>query len=375
MNFIDLQTQYKLIESEINSGIKKILDSGTYIMGAEVAQLEKLLAQYSGVKHCLTCSSGTDALLIPLMAWGITSGDAVFSSPFTFIATSEVVRILGATPVFVDIEPDTFNISPGKLREKIFEVKKEGKLNPKAIIPVDLFGLTADYNEIEKIAKEFGLLVLEDAAQSFGADYKGKKSCSFGDAAATSFYPAKPLGCYGDGGAVFTNNDELFDIMQSIRVHGQGHDKYNNVRVGINGRLDTIQAAVLLAKMKLFDNEIVLRNKAANKYNLQLGEYLTVPQIPNSCQSVWAQYSVLADDEQQRANVQKYLADNKIPTAIYYPKPLHLQEAFKDLNYSTGDFLVSENIASRIFSLPMHPYLKDEEIELICSKIIEYFTQ
>lgn len=375
MNFIDLQSQYNILKETINNNIHKVLDHGAYIMGPEINELEKQLADYAGVKYAVSCSNGTDALLMPLMAWGIGPGDAVFTSPFTFIATAEVVQLLGATPIFVDINPETFNIDPDKLNLEIEKVKSAGLLTPKAIIPVDLFGLCSDYNRIDEIAKRHSLVVLEDAAQSFGAEYNGKKSCSFGDCAATSFYPAKPLGCYGDGGAIFTDDKELYDILTSIRVHGQGSDKYNNVRIGINGRLDTMQAAVLLAKLTVFEDEVKKRNEAAKKYSEKLQDVLKVPVIPQEYLSVWAQYSLLAESNEQRTEIMQYLKSHGIPTVIYYPKPLHLQTAFENLKYNTGDFPISESIAERIFSLPMHPYLTNEEIDTICDRIREFFAK
>lgn len=371
MNFIDLQSQYHLIKDLVDSSVLNVLEHGAYIMGPEIAKLEKELAEFTGVDYAISCSNGTDALLMPLMAWGIGPGDAVFTSPFTFIATAEVVQLLGATPVFVDIDPETYNIDPSKLKIEIERVIAEGKLTPKAIIPVDLFGLCADYTEIAKVASEFDLYVLEDAAQSFGAEHYGKRAGSFGHCAATSFYPAKPLGCYGDGGAIFTNDKELYDALLSIRVHGQGIDKYNNVRIGINGRLDTIQAAVLLAKLTVFENEIEQRNSVARKYSSLLENSLKVPYVPNNYLSVWAQYSLLAESSAHRDDIMNYLKKHNIPTVIYYPKPLHLQTAFENLNYKKGDFSITEDVANRIFSLPMHPYLKDSEIEFICQKIKE----
>jgi dTDP-4-amino-4,6-dideoxygalactose transaminase len=368
MKFIDLDTQYLRIKEKIHSGMINVLDSGAYIMGQDVTILEKRLAEHTGVKYCVTCSSGTDALLMPLMAWNIGPGDAVFTTPFTFIATAEVVNLLGAVPVFVDIDKNTYNISPDDLELKIEKVISEGKLVPKVIIPVDLFGLLSDFEKINKIADKYGLLVLEDAAQSFGAMQYGKKSCSFGNSAATSFYPAKPLGCYGDGGAIFTNDEEHYKILTSIRVHGQGSDKYNNERIGINGRLDTLQAAILNEKMEIFEEEVELRNKVAMQYSSLL-KNVKVPFIPDGNTSVWAQYSVLADSTEHRHFLMNKLKENGIPSVIYYPKPLHLQDAFKNLGYIKGDFPVSEDIASRIFSLPMHPYLKDDEIEKICNVI------
>jgi UDP-2-acetamido-2-deoxy-ribo-hexuluronate aminotransferase len=371
MDFIDLKKQYRLLKPSIQKRINDILDRASFIMGSEITELEEKLAYYTGTKHCLTCASGTDALLLSLMAKGIGPGDAVFTTTFTFIATAEVVSMLGATPVFVDIDSKTYNIDPVKLRHEIAKVKNGDKitkvykktLNPKAIIPVDLFGLCADYEAINEVAKEFGLFVLEDAAQSFGAMYKGKKACSFGDMAATSFFPAKPLGCYGDGGAVFTNDKEIFDILTSLRIHGQGSDKYENVRIGINGRMDTLQAAVLLAKMEIFDNELEMRQTVAHRYSQALASSFTVPTIPAEHYSAWAQYSL---QHPKREDIILKLKKAGIPTAIYYPKPLHMQKAFTSLGYEKGQFPVAEDIAAKIFSLPMHPYLEEnDQMEII----------
>ncbi len=367
MQFIDLKTQFEQIKETVNNNIKTVLEHGKYISGPEIVELERQLAAYCDVKYCIGCSSGTDALLMPLLAWGVKPGDAILTSPFTFVATAEVIRLLGATPVFVDINEKTFNIDPKKLDEKIEQVKKEGTLVPKVIIPVDLFGQCADYDDIERVAQKHYLLLLEDAAQAFGAEYKNKKSCSFGTAAATSFFPAKPLGCYGDGGAIFTNDDDLLEKLLSIRVHGQGADKYTNVRIGINGRIDTIQAAVLLAKMTIFDKEIEMRQKVAKKYSEMLKNKVIVPFIEEHNKSVWAQFSILAESESHRVELMKKLNNVGVPTAIYYPIPLHLQQAFSDLGGQVGEFPISENIAKRIFSIPFHPYLKDEDIEKICN--------
>ena len=364
MDFIDLKTQYALIKDSIQHRMSAVLQHGNYIMGPEISELERILAEYVGVKHCLTCSSGTDALLIPLMAWGIRPGDAIFTTPFTFIATAEVIALLGATPVFVDIDERTYNIDPEKLEEAIRAVengKKPSpgspeKLRPRGIIPVDLFGLPAEYDPINAIAKKHGLFVLEDAAQSFGADYHGRKSCSLADIAATSFFPAKPLGCYGDGGAIFTNNAELASTMESIRVHGKGSYKYDNVRIGINGRLDTMQAAVLLSKMETFHGEILQRQIVATRYSKALRNKAVVPFIPEGCLSAWAQYSILSDDREQKM---KKLKNAGVPTAIYYPRPLNMQTAFSYLGYKFGCMPVSEKVAQKIFSLPMHPYLTE----------------
>ncbi|MEN6623379.1 MAG: DegT/DnrJ/EryC1/StrS family aminotransferase [Smithella sp.] len=381
MDFIDLKTQQKRIKSQLDANIERVLKHGNYIMGPEIKELEKKLAGYVDVKHAISCASGTDALLMALMAYGVGPGDAIFTTPFTFIATAEVVGLLGATPIFVDIDSKTFNIDPEKLALAIKAVQNNDnsiyplpgieqakiKLNPRGIIPVDLFGLLANYDEIKKIAGENSLFVIEDAAQSFGAEFNNRKSCSFGDISCTSFFPAKPLGCYGDGGMCFTNDDDLASIMESVRVHGKGSDKYDNIRIGINGRLDTLQAAILLAKFDIFPEEVELRDKAANFYTQALSgiSSLKTPYVPSEYTSVWAQYSLLAENEQKRASLQKKLQEEKIPTAIYYPKPLHLQSAFGYLGYKKGDFPVSENCAERIFSLPMHPYLTEQDQETI----------
>jgi dTDP-4-amino-4,6-dideoxygalactose transaminase len=379
MQFIDLGTQQKQIREKIEANIHAVLDHGKYIMGPEVEALEKELAEYVGVKHAISCSSGTDALLMALMAYNIGPGDAVFTTPFTFIATVEVIQILGATPVFVDIDPQTYNIDVDKLDQAIIALKEgpavyplpaknsSSKITPKGIIPVDLFGLPADYDKIGIIAKQHNLFVIEDAAQSFGAEYKNKRACSFGDIGCTSFFPAKPLGGYGDGGMCFTDNDELDDIMQSVRIHGQGSDKYNNVRIGINGRLDTLQAAILLAKVEIFPNEITLRQKVADRYTKLLSKQTTLitPFIPEDMLCSWAQYSILAKDEEHRSSLQAKLKESGIPTAIYYPKPLHLQTAFSGLGYKDGDFPICEDCSHRIFSLPMHPYLTEADQEKI----------
>jgi dTDP-4-amino-4,6-dideoxygalactose transaminase len=365
MQFIDLKRQYHVLQAEIEEGMHRVLESGCYILGPQVEELEQKLADFSSMKYALTCSSGTDALLMALMAWGIGAGDAVFTTTFSFFATAEVVANVGAVPVFVDVCPDTFNIDTKKLDETIKKTIQQGALNPKAIITVDLFGLCAQYDEIDRIAKKYGLKVLEDAAQGFGGMYRGKRAGSFGDAAATSFFPAKPLGCYGDGGAVFTNNRDIWETLKSIRVHGQGFNKYENVRLGINGRLDTLQAAVLLPKLSVFEKEIQERNKIASAYNRALEGLLTTPQFHADTVSTWAQYSVLAKSEDQRAVIMKKLAEASIPSMIYYPIPLHLQKAFSRLGYQKGDMPVAEDLSKRIFSLPMHAYLTEDEIDEI----------
>lgn len=384
MQFIDLAAQQARIRPQIEQRIQDVLNHGKYIMGPEIGELEKQLAEYVGVKHALACASGTDALLLALMALEIGPGDAIFTSPFTFIATAEVVSLLGATTVFVDIDPKTFNIDPDKLKKTITAIRENDQehpvcrqfqpdevLIPKAVIPVDLFGLPADYDTINEVAGSFGLAVIEDAAQSFGGEYKGRKACSLADIACTSFFPAKPLGCYGDGGMCFTDDDTLIDTMKSLRVHGKGGDKYDNVRIGINGRMDTIQAAILLEKFSIFPEEVQLRNRVATQYRelLSTNSKLILPLVPDDATSVWAQYSVLAENHDHRACIQSGLKEAGIPTAVYYPKPLHLQTAFQALGYRSGDFTISENYSNRIFSLPMHPYLEAQDQEKIAQLI------
>ncbi len=365
--FIDLKTQYARIEEDVRRRIDAVLASGQFILGPEVRELEKRLAEYVGTKRAVTCASGTDALLMPLMGLGVGPGDAVFTTPFTFIATAEVIALLGATPVFVDIDPATFNIDPPKLEEAVARVRYDGKLTPKAIIPVDLFGLPADYDALTAIAERERLHLIEDACQGFGGNYKGKRAGSFGVAGSTSFFPAKPLGCFGDGGAIFLDDDDLADRMLSIRVHGYDlDDKYENVRVGINGRMDTIQAAVLLAKMDIFDDEFVLRQRVAGWYEEALSGLVKTPHVPEGYESVWAQYTLVTD---RRADVMAGLKEEGVPTAVYYPKPLHLQKAFAPLEHMPGDFPISESMAGKVFSVPMSPYVTEEIVERVAAGI------
>ena len=371
MQFIDLITQKNRIRASLMQRIEAIVDHGQYIMGPEVLELEKQLAAYVGTKHCVSCSSGTDALLMPLMAKGVGPGDAVLTTPFTFVATAEVISLVGATPVFVDVLPGTFNIDPELVGPAVAAARSRG-LNPKALIPVDLFGLPADYGRLETVAADNGLWILEDACQGFGGSLDGRRAGSFGLVGATSFFPAKPLGCYGDGGAVFTNDDELDRLLRSVRVHGQGDgdDKYYNVRIGINGRLDTMQAAVLLEKLSIFDDELVERQRVADAYSSRLRCRVEVPGVPEGYTSCWAQYSVLAAKTAEREKIMCALQQAGIPSVIYYRIPLHLQKAYLGLGYAKGDFPVSEDFSSRIFSLPMHPYLGEEEIDMICKVTI-----
>ena len=367
MQFLNLRAQQNRIRKPLEKRINKILDHGAYIMGPEVFELEEKLADYCKVKHVISCSSGTDALLIPLMAWSIGPGDAVFTTPFTYHATAEVISILGATPILVDVYESTYNIDCEKLEIEIKRVTNEGKLNPKAIIPVDLFGLPARYRLIDKIAKKYNLKVLEDAAQSFGGSIRGKKVGSFGDVAATSFYPAKPLGCYGDGGAIFTNNDDIAEKCKSIRFHGTTEkDRYHSEMIGLNGRLDSIQAAVLLEKLTIFDDELSMRNEI----NFLYRKYLNNAQYhPNEYHSSHALFSIVLGSNQKRNDLASRLTSKNIPNVVYYKFPIHLMQAFEYLGYKKGDFMVSETLSENILSLPMHPYLSKEEIRAIISTI------
>ncbi|WP_461210650.1 DegT/DnrJ/EryC1/StrS family aminotransferase [Desulfocurvus sp. DL9XJH121] len=381
MPFINLKAQFKELESDIRARMDAVLEHGQYIMGPEVHELEEKLAEFSGVRNAVACSSGTDALLLALMAYGVGPGDAVFTTPFTFIATAEVVSLLGATPVFVDVDPETFNMDPEAL-ERAVRALKRGEperyplpknfkgLEPKAVIPVDIFGAPADYDAIMDVANRHGLFVLQDGAQSYGALYKGKRTGSLGHVSATSFFPAKPLGCYGDGGAVFTDDDEVAGLMRSLLAHGQGGHKYDNDRIGINGRLDCLQAAVLLVKLQVFPHELDVRQQVAERYTELLSEIpgVTFQKVTPGNRSAWAQYSILV---QGRDAVQAALKEDGIPTAVYYPKPLHMQKAFASLGYAPKDMPVSMDLAGRIFSLPMHPYLTEQQITEIAGAVAE----
>lgn len=354
MDFIDLKSQYALLRDAIGTRIQTVLDNGQYIMGPEVGELERLLANFAGTRHALSCSSGTDALLLALMAWNIKPGDAVFVPAFTFVATAEAVALVGATPVFVDVLPDTFNIDPESLASAVDAIEKAGQLRPACVIPVDLFGQPANYDAIAEIASRHQLLVLADAAQGFGATWHGKPVGSLGTITATSFFPAKPLGGYGDGGAVFTDDDDLADRMRSIRVHGQGADRYDNVRLGINGRLDTIQAAILIEKLKIFPAEIQARQQVADRYNEGLRGCAVTPVLADGATSVWAQYTIQVD---RRDDVIAHLKAAKIPVGVYYPRPLHLQPPYVGYPRVPGGLPVCDALALKVLSLPMHPYL------------------
>jgi UDP-2-acetamido-2-deoxy-ribo-hexuluronate aminotransferase len=375
MQFRDLKTQYEQHKSLIDSAIQEVLNSAHFIGGKQVTELEEQLAEFVGVKHCITCANGTDALSLVLMAWDVKEGDAVFVPDFTFFSTGEVVSFNGATPVFVDVDERTFNLDPNKLKQSIEQVKVQGKLKPKVVIPVDLFGLPANYYEIEKIARQYDLLVLEDGAQGFGGNINGKMACSFGDAATTSFFPAKPLGCYGDGGAIFTNDDQTAELLKSYKVHGKGINKYDNVRIGVNSRLDTIQAAILQIKLKAFrEYELDGVNKAYQLYNHKLNNIVQTPFIPEGYYSSFAQYTIKLESKDQRDALQDELKENDIPSMIYYIKPMHRQQAFSDLVFEEEDFEVTNKLCDTVLSLPMHPYIKENEVEKVCDVIREFLN-
>ena len=370
MQFRDLKHQYQVLREEMDRAILDAVASGAYIMGPQVKELEKQLAEYVGVKHCLTCANGTDALTLALKARGVGPGDAVFVPDFTFFSSAEVVPLEGAEPVFVNVCEDTFNIDVTDLELAVQAVLAEGRLRPRVVVTVDLFGLPADYQAIRAVADKYGLLILEDGAQGFGGSIADKRACSFGDIATTSFFPAKPVGCYGDGGAVFTDNDEWAALIDSYRVHGKGQFKYDNVRIGMNSRLDTVQAAVLQVKLKAFaDYELDDINAAAEKYTERLKDIVVTPVIPAGFRSSWAQYTIKLQDSVQRDALQAALKAEGIPSMVYYPKPMHLQTAFSQ----TGNLCpVATSLCSRVLSLPLHPYLTDEQIDTVCNAIRKF---
>ncbi len=366
--FIDLQAQRRRLGEPLAKAIQAAVEGGQWILGPQVRELEDKLADFAGVKHAISCANGTDALMIVLRAWNIGPGDAVFVPAFTFAASAEVVALVGASPVFVDVLEDTYNMDPASLEAAIALVKQAGKLTPRAVMPVDLFGQAADYRAIEPIVAREKLLMLCDAAQGFGARLGARVAGGIGDAAATSFFPAKPLGCYGDGGASFTNDDGLAELLRSIRMHGQGSDKYENVRIGVNSRLDTIQAAVLLEKLKIFPEEIEMREVAARRYNAGLGisNKIRVPFVIEHAQSTWAQYTIQVPD---RARLQADLKAKGIPTAIYYPIPLSVQKGYAQ--FPSAPIPVSERLADSVVSLPMHPYLDASTQDRIIEAVLQ----
>ena len=371
MQFRDLHAQYEALKGEIDQGIQEVLDSAGFILGKQVTELEEKLADYVGRKYCVSCGNGTDALQLSLMAMDIGPGDAVFTSDFTYFASAGCASILGATPVLVDIDLNTFNLSPDALEEAIERTLAEGKLVPRVIIPVDLFGLPADYPGIEKIAKKYNLKILEDGAQGFGGNINGRMACSFGDISITSFFPAKPLGCYGDGGAIFTDDEDVAVRLKSLRVQGKSPtDKYDNREIGINSRLDTMQAAILLPKLKAFaEYELEAVNRVANWYGERLKDNVVIPSIPESYYSSWAQYTILCRDEEERVLVQSGLKEKNIPSMIYYPRGLHQQKAYSDMQLPDEWYPNTIEATKRVLSLPMHPYLEEKTVDEI-TKVI-----
>jgi UDP-2-acetamido-2-deoxy-ribo-hexuluronate aminotransferase len=375
MQFRDLRKQYQILKQDIDKEIQCVLTDGNYISGYQVEELEKQLAEYVGTKYCISCGNGTDALSLALMVWNVGAGDAVFVPDFTFFASGETPAYRGAVPIFVDVEKDTFNISPTSLEHAIIKVKEEGKLNPKVIIAVDLFGQPADYPEIKKIAEKYNLLLLEDGAQGFGGRIGKQRACSFGDISTTSFFPAKPLGCYGDGGAIFTDQDEWAQLLKSYRVHGKGKNKYDNVHIGVNSRLDTLQAAVLLVKLRAFkEYELNVVNQVAERYTQSLKEFVQIPEIKANYYSSWAQYSILLEDEEMRNSLQSYLKEKGIPTMVYYSKPMSQQTAFRGDDCIKVELPVTEQLCQQILALPLHPYMETEEQERVIDHIKEFFS-
>ena len=369
MQFIDLGAQRARIKDKIDTAIAHVIESGKYILGPEVEEFEKRLADYVGVKHVIGCANGTDALLMPLMAENIGPGDAVFCPSFTFAATAEVVALTGAEPVFVDILPDSYNMDPQKLEEAVAMIKREGRLTPRAIIPVDLFGLPADYTKITAVAAKENLFVIEDAAQAIGGKHANTMCGAFGNVGATSFYPAKPLGCYGDGGAMFTDNDDLAERLRSINFHGKGKSQYDNVRIGLNSRLDTIQAAILLHKLDILEDEMEKRAHIGKCYTEGLKDVVKTPKLARGVRSAYAQYTIEVED---RDGLQAYLKKAGIPTMIYYIKPLHLQTAYRHFPQAKGGLPVSEYAADHVLSLPMYPYLPEGDQNRIISTIRDF---
>lgn len=364
--FIDLAAQQKKIRPKIDEAIKRVLDHGQYIMGPEVKELENSLSKFTKAKHVLTCANGTDALTLVLMSWKVGPGDAIFVPSFTYVASAEAPAQLGATPFFVDVCKETFNIDPESLKQAIFDAKEHG-LNPSAVIAVDLFGQPCNIDNVMEIAQDNNIKVLVDAAQSFGATSNGRKVGSMGDATTTSFFPAKPLGCYGDGGAVFTNDDNTADIINSIRLHGKGAQKYDNVRIGINSRLDTLQAAILIEKLKIFPKELNLRSFVAETYNKLLSDHYNVPFLPQNLTSSWAQYTLISNN---RDVIQSKLNAVSIPSIVYYPIALSKQIGYQHYPTVSSGLPVSEELVKKVVSLPMHPYLSHSDIEKICDQLI-----
>lgn len=378
MEFRDLGRQYLHIRDSVDEKLREVIESASFIGGRMVEQLEHDLASYTNLKHCITCGNGTDALQIALMAWGIGEGDAVFVPDFTFFSSGEVVSAVGATPVFIDVRKDTFNIDIFSLEKQVRDTKNAGILKPRAIIAVDLFGQPAEYEEIRRIADAYNLKVLEDGAQGFGGKVKEQKACTFGDISTTSFFPAKPLGCYGDGGAIFTNNDEWANLIRSIKVHGKGSNKYDNIRIGMNSRLDSMQAAVLAAKLPIFMTEELNKcQEVAYRYTKALKDVVSVPVVLKYYVSSWAQYTIRLENKKIRDGLQAYLKDHDIPSMIYYQKPMHKQKAFENNGFEYDDdiFENTNELCDTVLSLPFHPYMEIDEIDDVCSHIRAYLKR
>lgn len=372
MQFRDLAKQYEVLKSDIDQAMLTVAAQSRYIMGPQVKELEQQLAAYTGTRHCLTCANGTDALTLALKAWGIGPGDAVFVPDFTFFSSAEVVALEGATPVFVDVDDTTFNIDAASLETAVQQTLADGRLKPRVVVAVDLFGLPANYPAVKAVAEKYQLLILEDGAQGFGGSIGDRKACSFGDISTTSFFPAKPLGCYGDGGAVFTDNDEWAELMASYRIHGKGTDKYDNVRIGMNSRLDTLQAAILQVKLRAFDHEVECVNEAARHYTQLLGGRVKTPVVPEGFGSSWAQYTIQLPSETDRNRLQQTLKEAGIPSMVYYPKTMHQQTAFRGIPSPVScDGYRADRLSATVLSLPMHPYLEPTTIEQICEQVIK----
>lgn len=375
MQFRDLKQQYQVLKPCMDKAMLEVVASGVYIMGPQVSELEKQLAEYVGTRHCISCASGSDALTLALKAWGVRRGDAVFVPDFTFFASAEVISSEGATPVFVDVDSETFNIDPADLENKIQATILKGELVPKVIIAVDLFGLPADYSAIREIARKHRLLILEDGAQGFGGMVNGKRSCSFGDIATTSFFPSKPLGCYGDGGACFTDNDEWAALIDSLRMHGKQTSRYDNVRIGMNSRLDTVQASILQVKLKAFARELVAVNRAAAEYTARLTDIVETPVVPAGFRSSWAQYTIRLNSKAERDGMQTYLDGIGIPSRIYYPVPIHRQTAYRMLGCPASDCPMAGKLCETVLSLPIHPYISLGEIDRVCNAVRTYLLR
>lgn len=376
MEFRDLKKQYSILKDRIDPAIRAVCERSDFISGAAVRELEARLASYVGKRHCISCANGTDALSLALMAWGIGEGDAVFVPDFTFFASGETVSFEGATPLFVDVDPVSFNLDAAKLEQRVQQTLQEGVYTPKAVVAVDLFGLPADYEAISKVCDKYGLLLLEDGAQGFGGRIGERLSCSFGDISTTSFFPAKPLGCYGDGGAVFCDDDETAALIRSLAVHGKGSFKYDNVRIGVNSRLDTIQAAVLGVKLDAFcEYELGDLNEAAYEYDRLLSDFCEIPVIPDGYYSSRAQYTIKLKDSEQRDAVQAALKEKGIPTMVYYPKPMHTQKAFDATASASAECPVTDRLCGTVLSLPIHPYITKGDISLVASELKKLIAQ